>query len=93
MYKGLMTLWRAAFNRDMSPERVTVEWGFGKMICLWPYLDYRKKHKVLLSPVGRHFAVGNILTNMHTILSSGNIISQRFGLSPPSLDAHKTVRF
>jgi hypothetical protein len=32
--------------------------------------------------------VGNILTNMHTILSSGNIISQRFGLSPPSLDAY-----
>ena len=88
MYKGIMAPWQRAFNRDMSPERVSVEWGFGKMVQLWPFLDYRKKHKVLLSPVGRLFAVGNILTNMHTCLSGGNIVSERFGLAPPSLDAY-----
>ena len=37
------------------------EWGFGKIVNLWPYLDYRKKHKVLQAPVGRLFAVGNVL--------------------------------
>mmetsp|Transcript_52173 Transcript_52173/g.135313 ORF Transcript_52173/g.135313 Transcript_52173/m.135313 type:complete len:322 (+) Transcript_52173:658-1623(+) len=88
MYKGVMQAWQRAFNRDMSPERVSVEWGFGKMVNLWPFLDYRKKHKVLQSPVGRHFAVGNILTNIHTILSGGNIISRRYGLSPPMLDRY-----
>lgn len=88
MYKGVMQVWQAAFNRDMSPERVTAEWGFGKMVSLWPFLDFRKKHKVLQAPVGRHFGVGNVLMNIHTILSGGNIISLRYGLSPPSLDAY-----
>jgi hypothetical protein len=40
------------------------------MVQLWPFLDYRKKHKVLLAPVGRHVAVGNVLTNIHTIIAS-----------------------
>jgi len=90
MYKGVLAAagWRAAFNADMSPERATAEWGFGKIVGLWPFLDYRKKHKVLLSPVGRHFGVANVLTNMHTILSDGNALSRRYGLEPPSLDAY-----
>jgi len=88
MYKGVMQPWQRAFNRDMSGERIAAEWGFGKMVNLWPFLDYRKKHKVLLSPVGRLFPIGNVLTNIHTILSGGNIISHRYGLSPPSLRAY-----
>jgi nuclease HARBI1 len=88
MYKGVMAPWQQAFNRDMSAERIGAEWSFGKMVNLWPFLDYRKKHKVLLSPVGRLFAVGNVLTNMHTILSGGNIVSRRYGLEPPSLEAY-----
>ena len=88
MYKGAMPVWQRLFNRDMSPERVSVEWGFGKIVNLWPFLDYRKKHKVLLSPVGLHFAVGNILTNMHTCLSAGNIVSLHFRMPPPSLEAY-----
>ena len=75
-------------DRDMSSERIAAEWGFDKIVQLWPFLDYRKKHKVLLAPVGRHFAVANVLTNIHTILSGGNVISERYGLSPPSLDAY-----
>lgn len=43
MYKGVLAAWQAAFNADMSPERVTAEWGFCKIVALWPYLDYRKK--------------------------------------------------
>ena len=88
MYKGAMAAWQRAFNTVMSPERVAVEWGFGKIVNLWPFLDYRKKHKVMLAPAGRHFAVGNVLTNIHTILSNGNIISLRYGLYPPSLAAY-----
>ena len=47
MYKGVMDRMQAAFNADMSPARVTVEWGFGKIAMLWPFLDYSKK----MSPV------------------------------------------
>ena len=61
-----MNAMQRAFNRDMGPARVTVEWGFGKIVNLWPYLDYCKKQKVLLSPVGLNLKIGNILTNMHT---------------------------
>jgi len=85
MYKGVMTVAQRAFNRDMAPARVTVEWGFGKIVNLWPFLDYRKKQKVLLSPVGLYFPVANVLTNIHTCLSGGNIASLEFGLSPPAL--------
>ena len=88
MYKGVMSAVQRAFNKDMSPERVTAEWGFGKIVQLWPFLDYRKKNKVLLSPVGLHLQVGNILTNMHTCLSEGNAVSLRYGLRPPSLDVY-----
>ena len=88
MYKGVMQPWQRAFNKDMSKERVAVEWGFGKLAAKFPFLDYRKKHKVLLSPVGRLIPVGNVLMNIHTILSGGNIISLRYGLEPPSLEAY-----
>ena len=76
MYKGVMTVFQAAFNMDMSPARVSVEWGFGLIVQLWPFSDYRKKLKVLLSSVGLYFGVANILTHMHTCLY-GNIV-QRF---------------
>lgn len=85
MYKGVMTVLQQAFNKDMTAARVSVEWGFGKITNLFPFLDYRKKHKVLLSPVGLYFPVANILTNMHTCLSSGNIVSLEFEMEPPSL--------
>ena len=87
MYKGVMTPAQAMFNRDMSPMRVSVEWGFGKIVALWPFLDYRKKHQVLLSPVGLYFGVANVLTNMHTCLY-GNIVATRFGMEPPVLEAY-----
>ena len=45
MYKGVMTPAQKAFNSDMSPARVTVEWGFGKIANLWPFLDYRKNQQ------------------------------------------------
>ena len=86
MYKGIMTAAQTTFNRDMAPARVTVEWGFGKIVNLWPFLDYRKKSQVLLSPVGLYFPVANVLTNMHTCLSRGNIVSLEFELEPPSLE-------
>ncbi|EOD29632.1 hypothetical protein EMIHUDRAFT_113665 [Emiliania huxleyi CCMP1516] len=103
MYKGAMTPAQQFFNSTMSPARVTVEWGFGKIVNLWPFLDYRKKSKarpltpphthalqVLLSPVGLYFPVANVLTNMHTCLARGNIVSYEFGLAPPEL--HEYMR-
>ena len=87
MYKGVMTALQRAFNQDMSPARVSVEWGFGQIVELWPFLDYRKKLKILLSPVGLYFGVGNMLTNIHTCLY-GSIITREFGMGRPSLSMY-----
>ena len=87
MYKGVMSAAQAMFNRDMSPLRVSVEWGFGKIVALWPFLDYRKKHQVLLAPCGLYFGVANVLTNMHTCLY-GNIVASRFDMEPPTMEAY-----
>ncbi|CAB1098802.1 unnamed protein product [Ectocarpus sp. CCAP 1310/34] len=32
--------------------QVTVEWGFGRVVALWPYVDYVKKQQVALSACG-----------------------------------------
>ena len=87
MFKGQMTPAQQAFNSDMGPVRVSVEWGFGKIVQLWPFLDFRKKMKILKSPVGLFFGVGNVLTNMHTCLYYG-IIVNTFGKDPPSLEEY-----
>ena len=57
-----MTLQQQAFNNDMGPERVSVEWGFGAIVAQWPYVDFRKKLRILRSPVGLYLNVANILT-------------------------------
>eukprot|EP00327_Prymnesium_parvum_P030567 CAMPEP_0195565352 /NCGR_PEP_ID=MMETSP0814-20130614/406_1 /TAXON_ID=97485 /ORGANISM="Prymnesium parvum, Strain Texoma1" /LENGTH=324 /DNA_ID=CAMNT_0040700345 /DNA_START=52 /DNA_END=1024 /DNA_ORIENTATION=- len=51
MYKGVMTVQQQAFNTDMSSDRITIEWLYGIVVRLWPFLDYRKKLQVLLQPV------------------------------------------
>ena len=42
----------------MSEVQVFVEWGFGKIIQYFAYLDFRKNLKVLLQPVAKYYAVG-----------------------------------
>ena len=87
MHKGNMTVAQQAFNDAMGPERVTVEWGFGKICALWPFFDFRQKLRVLKTPVGLYLKVANVLTNIHTIIY-GSAISNHFGMSPPDLDTY-----
>ena len=91
MYKdagaSAMPAWQAAFNADMSPERVGVEWGFGKVVMLWPFLDVRHKMKVLQMSAQTYIEVAFVLTNMHTCIY-GSAISNKYGLGRPSLDAY-----
>ncbi|CAB3981116.1 Hypothetical predicted protein [Paramuricea clavata] len=46
------------FNRKMSEVQVSVEWGFGKILQYFAYLDFRKNLKVLLQPVAKYYIVG-----------------------------------
>ena len=76
----------------MSTERIQAEWGFGKIINLFSYLDYSKNLKLLKTSVAQSLQVGNLLTNMHTCLY-GSIISQATGLDPPSLEDYMSRNF
>ena len=56
------------FNKKISKVRVSVEWGFGKIIQNFAFLDFKKNLKVLLQPVGKYYLVASVLTNCHTCL-------------------------
>ncbi|KAK7474943.1 hypothetical protein BaRGS_00033830 [Batillaria attramentaria] len=80
-------------NTDMSRVRQAVEWQFGKIVSLWAFVDFANNLKLNLSPVGKLYRLGALLTNCHACLY-GNQTSDYFGLNPPSLDEYllKTSR-
>lgn len=88
-FKGVLTVGQTAFNAAMSRVRVTVEWGFGRIVALWPYVDYVKKQQVGLSAcgLGKQYAVAGILTNCHCCFYL-NSTSKYFGVPPPSLRSY-----
>ncbi|CAB1109359.1 unnamed protein product [Ectocarpus sp. CCAP 1310/34] len=88
-YRGLLTPEEAGFNSAMSSVRVTVEWGFGRVVAQWPYVDYHNKQQVGLSAcgLGKQYSVAGILTNCHCCFYP-NSTAQYFDLQPPSLEEY-----
>ena len=68
----------------MSSLCQSVEWGFGKLLQLFPFLDYKKNLKLFLQPVAKYYMVANLLANAHTCLY-GSQISNYFGLNHPKV--------
>ena len=75
------------FNKDMSTVRTSVEWGYGKIVRYFAFLDFNKNLKVLLQPVGKMYVVGAILANCHTCLYRSQT-GDFFDLDPPSLETY-----
>ncbi|CAB1103153.1 unnamed protein product [Ectocarpus sp. CCAP 1310/34] len=88
-FKGVLNAFEQAFDTAMSSVRVSVEWGFGKIVALWPYVDYAKKQQVALSAcgLGKQYAVAGILTNYHSCFYRNNT-SFYFDVNPPSLRSY-----
>lgn len=84
-FKGAVTIRQKKVNTKMSKLRVSVEWGFAKLIQLFPFLDFKKNLKVYKQEIGNYYKVGAILTNCHTCLYGGQV-SEYFECEPPSLD-------
>ncbi|XP_049516984.1 uncharacterized protein LOC125942770 [Dermacentor silvarum] len=78
------TVQQEKFNAAMSAVRQSVEWGFGKIISEFAFLDFKKNQKVLLQAVPRMYRVAVILTNCHACMY-GNQVSSYFDLEPPCL--------
>ncbi len=74
----------AEFNQRMSSVRVSVEWGFGIVLKLWTFIDYKSSQKLWLQAVGVQYTVAVLLTNIHTCMRRGNQISTYFDLAPPT---------
>lgn len=86
----ILTPEQVAFNRAMSSVRQAVEWGFGKVIIEFAFLDFRKNQKLLLQHVGQMYKVGVILTNCHTCLY-GSQTGTYFNIVPPTLEQYLNI--
>lgn len=75
------------FNAEMCKVRLAVEWGFGKVISIFSFLDYKKGLKLWLHPVGKYYIIGTLLTNCHTCLY-GSVTTSSFGVAPPLLEEY-----
>jgi len=64
---------RLEFNRWYSLQRVVVEWGFSKLVALFPYVDFHKKLKILHAPVTPLVDAAAFFTNCHTLLYGGQV--------------------
>lgn len=72
------------FNMKMSQVRQAVEWGFGKVVAEFAFLDFFFNQKLLRQQVSQMYKVGTLLSNCHTCLY-GSQVSQYFNLDPPCL--------
>ena len=75
------------FNEAMSAVRTSVEWGYGKIVKYFAFLDFSKILKVLLQPVGKLYIVAASLAICHTCLY-GSQTGQFFDLDPPELETY-----
>ncbi len=75
------------FNKSMSSVRVSVEWMFGSICNYFALIDMKKQQKINLSAIGKIYVVSALLQNAHTCLY-GNIVSEFFELSPPTLEQY-----
>jgi hypothetical protein len=81
----------ARFNKSMSAVRQSVEWGFGRVVSLFAFVDFKKNLKIGLQPAGSYYAVAVLLTNCYTCLY-GSQVAFYFGIEPPALAAYLSVR-
>lgn len=75
------------FNARMSEIRIAVEWGFGKVIAEFAFLDFKKNQKLLLQEVATMYSTAVILTNCHTCLY-GSQTAQSFNIDPIELEEY-----
>lgn len=86
-FKGALNWREKLVNKKMSALRVSVEWGFGKVIQLFPFVDFKKNLKIYKQPVAKYYKVCVLLTNCHTCLY-GSQVCDYFECDPPKLEEY-----
>ena len=88
-YKGTNLSYAQRFlNTEMSRLRTSVEWNFGYLKMLWPFITFKPQQKIMHSSVGKLVLVSMLLTNCRCCLRRGNQISKYFKLAPPTLQEY-----
>jgi nuclease HARBI1 len=75
------------FNADMSALRVSVEYGFGKIVQQFAYLDFKKNQQLLLQNLRMQYLVAAFLVNCQSCLK-GNQTSLYFNCIPPTIEGY-----
>jgi nuclease HARBI1 len=66
-FKGSMSHLQQIFSQRMNALRISVEWGFGKVLNDWPYLTQKMAHKLGVSPVGLVYWCAVLLSNVNQV--------------------------
>lgn len=69
----------------MKVLRVSVEWGFQKIVSLFAFVDFKKNQKLLLSDIETFYKCVVLLTNCHTCLY-GSQTGEYFNIMAPALE-------
>ena len=59
---------KANFNRRMSSVRITVEWGYCKIIEQWKFLDFCQVMRIFQSPVAQYYINTTFLSNLRNCM-------------------------
>jgi hypothetical protein len=69
----------------MSQVRITIEQLFGRVVTIWGFIGHKYQQKAGQSPVAAYYMVAVLLTNLMSYMRGGNLVSDYFGTTPPTL--------
>ena len=72
-------------NETMAVLRIAIEWHYGELCKLFPFLDYKSNLKIRLQPLSDLYFTATFLRNCHTCLYENNT-SRYFDCKPPTLE-------
>jgi hypothetical protein len=73
-------------NRVLKKVRICIEWHYGHLASLFPFLDYKRNKKLLENPCELLYFAASLLRNCHCSLY-GNQTSSYFKCQPPTLES------
>jgi len=77
------------WNREMSKQRVAVEWAFGEIAETFAFCAFPQDLKLDKQPVASYWLVATLLYNCRSCLvGTGNQVNQHFDVGPPDLEAY-----
>ena len=82
---GAIAADKRQLNFVMSKVRIAVEWGFGRVIALWPFFNFKAGQNLGRSPVAKMYVTAVLLSNAFCCIN-GSQTCEYFGIYPPSLE-------